>query len=260
MRSLSQVAGATGTGGPGTISGGAIAAPSGGGGGGYSPVGQLESSGESIGIGLGAAYGTNLGILALGLDVGFGAAGPVGIAAAAIYDLYSFFSSIFGGDGPPPPPYQLRYGRHPLYDKIMAIEPELLPTQVSFMTDDGSDSDTIESDASWYTPTGKLTASGEPYTDPWAYTAAMPDWVVGPNAKYPYGTIATVTYTAPGSVKPVTVKVRVNDRLPTASAEKYGRVIDLSPGAFVALTGNLTAGKIHVRVTLSKGPKPPLSI
>ena len=81
--------------------------------------------------------------------------------------------------------------------------------------------------------------------------------IVGPNGTFPCGTEANVTYLKPGSNVPKTITVKVIDHGPYAKGKN--QIIDLSPGAFKALTGgSLSEGHIPVTVTLPAGPQPPL--
>jgi len=97
-----------------------------------------------------------------------------------------------------------------------------------------SPTQTLRGGASFYRPTGNPTARGQPY-DPNAMTAAM--------LHVPFGTVVTVTLTSnPGS----SIVVTVTDRGPYAA----GRVIDLTPAAFIALVGSIAAGVVQVVVSV----------
>ena len=86
--------------------------------------------------------------------------------------------------------------------------------------------------ASWYGKDyhGRTTASGEPY-DMWAMTAA--------HKKLPFGTMVEVKDLDTGKK----VEVRINDRGPFV----WGRIIDLSKGAAIAL-GSHEKGLANVEI------------
>ncbi len=86
--------------------------------------------------------------------------------------------------------------------------------------------------ASWYGKDyhGRTTASGEPY-DMWAMTAA--------HKKLPFGTMVEVKDLDTGKK----VVVRINDRGPFV----WGRIIDLSKGAAIAL-GSHEKGLANVEI------------
>jgi hypothetical protein len=133
VRSLSETGQTSSSGPGGGPSGSAIAGPSGGGGGGFSITGQLQNGGESIGVGLGAQVAESIGedvASYLGAELIGSYAGPVGIAAATIYDLVSLFEDLFGGGGSSPEtPRQLLHGRHPLYPVMLGVSDGLIPDE-----------------------------------------------------------------------------------------------------------------------------------
>ena len=105
--------------------------------------------------------------------------------------------------------------------------------------------------ASYYN-TGKITANGEAF-DKKAMTAAM--------HKIKFGTIVTVEYDYTNENKQRatrSLQVRINDRGPWAVNEKGSlitpikphptRIIDLSEGAFKALTDSTRLGEVSVRI------------
>jgi rare lipoprotein A len=87
--------------------------------------------------------------------------------------------------------------------------------------------------ASWYSvkSSSEWTASGERFSDD-ALTCAVMD--------YPFGTMLKVTNINNSKF----VLVRVND---TGNFKKYGRIIDLSKGAFAKIA-NLKQGVITVKI------------
>ena len=97
---------------------------------------------------------------------------------------------------------------------------------------------TVSGVASWYNLVGRQMANGRVF-DANAMNAAM--------LKVPLGTVVTVHLADDPSRN---VSVTITDRGPY----KAGRVIDLTPAAFQALTGTLNAGLARVVVTLP-GPK-----
>lgn len=161
-----------------------------------------------------------------------------------------------GGGGSNLPPFFFVYearvergGRHPQYPEIDGVSNSVTINQKSAAPL------TITGEASYYYPTGNPAGcSGYQYTNPNGLTAAMPSNIVGPHGMFPCGTSADVTFQPPGSNVPRTVTVRVIDHGPYAK----GRIIDLSPGAFRALAGDLSEGHIPVTVRVPAGPTPPL--
>jgi hypothetical protein len=95
-------------------------------------------------------------------------------------------------------------------------------------------SQTLRGGASYYPPTGHPMANRQPY-DPNAMTAAM--------RHVAFGTVVTVTLASDPSRS---VTVTVTDRGPYVA----GRVIDLTPAAFVALVGSTAPGVVNVVVTV----------
>ncbi len=101
---------------------------------GFSIAGQVENSAIGAGIGIAAAASWSA---YFGVEAAAGSfAGPVGLIAGAIYDLFSFFDSLFGGGPSLPPNYyvyehRLRHNRHPLYDDVIGVSDDLVPTQGS---------------------------------------------------------------------------------------------------------------------------------
>ena len=133
---LSQV-GPQGLGGPGGAgpSGSPAAAPggsSGGGAGAYFNAGNIAEQ-DAISVGIQNAVTNGVSELAtlIASETLGAAAGPIGLAASAIYDLFTIFDDIFGGGGSPPIPRQLMHRRHPLYGQIIGIDSGLIPTEAS---------------------------------------------------------------------------------------------------------------------------------
>jgi hypothetical protein len=96
------------------------------------------------------------------------------------------------------------------------------------------DSRTISGGASYYDLPGHSMANGQPF-DSNAMNAAM--------LGVPLGTVVTVALAGNPSHS---ITVRITDRGPYVT----GRVIDLSPAAFVALVGSLDVGVARVVVTI----------
>jgi len=100
--------------------------------------------------------------------------------------------------------------------------------------------------ATWYPPTGKKTASGEPY-NPQAMTCAM--WITNSLGKplRPDGRIVNVLNVATGKK----VQVAWTDNGPGTVPRSRGVVIDLTPRAMLALAGQdgIKRGRIAVKVS-----------
>jgi hypothetical protein len=96
------------------------------------------------------------------------------------------------------------------------------------------DSRTISGEASYYDLPGNLMANGQPF-DPNAMSAAM--------LRVPLGTVVTVSLAGNPTRS---ISVRITDRGPYVT----GRIIDLSPAAFVALVGSLDVGVARVVVMI----------
>jgi rare lipoprotein A len=254
VRSLSEV-GQTSSQSAGGPAGSAFAALSGASNSGlFSPNNYATNAANISG---GVAAGALTGFL-LGGEAGAAGAGPPGFVVGALIGgaigaIASFVEDLSGG-GRPATPRQLLNDRHPLYDLILGILSSLAPNESS-AAEGFADPFTVSGVASFYypDPTGKTGCKGYSYTDAEGFTAAMHKEIVGPKGKFPCGTMANVTYSPRGGV-PRTIAVRVIDHGPY----EKGRVIDLSPGAFRALAGNLKPGTIPVTVTFPEGPKPPL--
>jgi len=57
--------------------------------------------------------------------------GPA-IIATIVDGLVQAFLDLFdGGSDAPPPPYQLKHGRHPVYVQVLGISPDLIPDEAS---------------------------------------------------------------------------------------------------------------------------------
>ena len=92
--------------------------------------------------------------------------------------------------------------------------------------------------ASWYSveSSGNITANGERMNNNSLTCASM---------DYPFGTMLKITNIENHKF----VIVKVNDR--GNFKNKYGRIIDLSKGAFSAI-GNLKQGLLHVKIEVVK--------
>ena len=195
------------------------------------------------------AMGANLGLAAGNFITwatgGEVVGGPPGALIGGILGaIAGVLEDLFGGGGPSYPWWYIREatrvgGSPSTWAPIEGLPPDYPPNQ--------GKSTTLRGIASYYYPTGRLTASGYSYTNPNALIAAMPPNVVGPQGMYPFGTRAQVTYQGR------TVTVAVVDHGPYVA----GRVIDLSPGAFRALAP-LGLGTIPVTVVIPAPPKAPL--
>jgi rare lipoprotein A len=159
-----------------------------------------------------------------------------------------FFDDLFGGGGGSslPPNYFVykarveRARRHPQYPKI-----DHIPNGIVLSQD--SSARVKFGKASYYNLPGKTTSSGEPFNAN-EMTAAMRD--------VPLGTRVTVKYLPSGSNIYRAVNVTVNDHGPYVG----GRIIDLTPAAFAALTnGHLDLGVVPVGVIIPAEPEPPLT-
>jgi rare lipoprotein A len=220
-----------------------------------------------VGEGHGAAINGHTNVAGMADDVGGGGdesvqldnnSGNLPLLAQIFVDIGNFFANLFGlgGGGSNLPPFYFVYqarltrgGRHPQYPDIDGAAKQITLNQKSAAPL------TISGEASYYYPTGRPAGcSGYQYTNPNGLTAAMHSDIVGPHKMFPCGTSADVTFQPPGSNVPRTVTVRVIDHGPYAK----GRIIDLSPGAFRALAGDLSEGHIPVTVRVPAGPTPPL--
>jgi Lytic transglycolase len=158
----------------------------------------------------------------------------LGIAAgvdAAIQGLLDLFDS---GSGSPFIPNKALVPPHTIQGNLLGAQDVVLTQH----NEEPRASLTLKGGASWYLPTGNPTKSGEAYEDPEQFIAAMHHDIVGPRGRFPYGTTATVTYRPPGWKMTRSVNVRVIDQGPGIK----GRIIDLSPGAWKALTGKTAGG------------------
>jgi len=66
-------------------------------------------------------------------------AGPIGGAAAVIFDILNEIFDFFGGGGNPPIPRQLLHKRHPLYPAILGISDGIVVTEGSAAPDPDPD-------------------------------------------------------------------------------------------------------------------------
>jgi len=97
--------------------------------------------------------------------------------------------------------------------------------------------------ATWYPPTGNLTASGRQY-DPKAMTCAM--WITNSLGRplYPDGRLVKVINVETSR----TVVVAWTDNGPGSVPRSRGVIIDLTPAAFTAIGAKLEEGRVKVRI------------